>query len=294
MSYTKAGKKITARPRRFGYTAVAIILLVGFVISTFLAACGGETETGRPDEIVATVNGEEIYREEFEQALEQEIMQYAMQGMDLDSEEMSDTLRELERHVLDNYFIIPTLVRQQAEEEGITVTEEEVEERFQEYVAAFGDEEQLLEQMEQVNMTREDIDRDIAVELSIQKYLDHYMDRYLADNPEEVVVKEEIEFTTAELEEYYAQLRSEYSEINELLEEDDPGVPVEQVEAYLQQLEEQYGDLLEEDDFEAIKPLLEEKLRQDRAEQMKEEKVQRAISEHVAELQEESDIERNL
>jgi len=221
-------------------------------------------------------------------------MEYQMQGVDLDSEEMSDTLEELEQHVLDNYFIIPTLIKQKAEEEGITVSSEEVEERYQEYVATFGGEEELLQQLEAVNMTREDIDEDIAHELSIQNYLDYYMEQYLEDNPEEKVVEDEIEVTTEDLEEYYQQLRSDYNEIKELLEEGDPEMPIEQVEAYYELLTEQYGEALEKDDFEAIKPQLEEEIREEMTAQMKEEKLQRVISEHVRKLREQSDIEQNI
>ncbi len=294
MSYLGKKSKNLSAPRKFGYAAAAVIILFGFVMITFLAACDGETGTVQADEVVATVNSEEIYRDDFEQALEQEKMQYEMQGMDLDSEEMADTLRELEQHVLDNYFIIPTLIKQKAEEEGITVSDEEVEARYQEYAESFGGEEALLEQMEAVNMSREDIDEDIATELSIQNYLDYYMDSYLEENPEEKVFKDDIELTTAELEEYYQQLRSEFTEIREMIDEDDPEMPLEQIEFYYEQLIEQYGDILEEDDFEAVKPRLEEEIKEEMAAQMKEEKVQRVLSEHIAELQENSDIEKNI
>ena len=294
MDFVRANSKMSNAPRRYGLLPAAVIILVGFVLITTLVACDEDSAAIQTDQVVATVNGEEIYRDDFEQALEQEKMQYEMQGMDLGSEEMADTLKELEQHVLDNYFIVPTLVKQKAEEEGINVSDEEIEERYQEYVVAFGGEDELLDQLEAANISREDINEDIANELSIQRYLDNYLDEYLEKNPEERVVEEEIELTTAELEEQYQQLRNNYEEIKGLLEEDDPEMPVEQLEMYYEQLKEQYGDLLEEDDFEAIKPQLEEEVREQRAAQMKEEKVQRVLSEHVTELREESDIEQNI
>ncbi len=276
------------------HTSVAVIILAVLVMSAFLVACDGDRTAVQHDEVVATVNGEEIYRNDFEQALEQEKMQYEMQGMDLDSEEMSDTLKEIEQHVLDNYFIVPTLVKQKAEEEGITVNELDIEERYQEYVVAFGGEEELLEQLEAANMSHEGIKEDIANELSIQLYLDYYLTEYLEANSEERVVAEEIELTTSELEEQYQQLRNDYDEIKGLLEEDDPEVPLEQLEMYYEQLKEQYGVLLEEDDFEAIKPQLEEEMKEQIAAQMKEEKLQRVFIEHITKLREESDIEKHI
>jgi len=285
------------------YTAIAIIVVL---VSVFLIACGNGEDMAQPEEVVdqdavaengevvAIVNGEEIYRAELDQAIEQEMMQYQMQGIDPESDEMVEMIDELEEQVLENYFIIPTMVRQKAEEEGITVSEEEVEARFQEYAEAFGGEEALLDQMAQVNMSREDIDQDIVRELTVQNYLDQYMEEYLEENPEERVVEEEIELTTAELEEHYEQLRAEYLEVQEMLEEEDPEMPLEQIEMYYQQLVEHYGEALEEDDFEAIKPQLEEEIKQQMAEDMKEEKVQRVLSELVSELREESDIEIDL
>ena len=285
------------------YTAIAIIVVL---VSVFLIACGNGEDMAQPEEVVdqdavaengevvAIVNGEEIYRAELDQAIEQEMMQYQMQGIDPESDEMVEMIDELEEQVLENYFIIPTMVRQKAEEEGITISEEEVEARFQEYAEAFGGEEALLDQMAQVNMSREDIDQDIVRELTVQNYLDQYMEEYLEENPEERVVEEEIELTTAELEEHYEQLRAEYLEVQEMLEEEDPEMPLEQIEMYYQQLVEHYGEALEEDDFEAIKPQLEEEIKQQMAEGMKEEKVQRVLSELVSELREESDIEIDL
>ncbi len=294
MNFVRANSKMSNTFRKYGLLPAAVIILVGFVLITFLVACDEDSATPQADQVVATVNGEEIYRDDFEQALEQEKMQYEMQGMDLDSEEMADSLKELEQHVLDNYFIVPTLIKQKAEEEGITASDEEIEERYQEYVTAFGGEDELLEQLEAANMSRADINEDIALELSIQNYLDYYMEQYLEENPEEKVVEDEIEVTAEELEEHYQQLRSDYKEIKELLEEGDPEMPIEQIEAYYELLTEQYGDSLEKDDFESIKLQLEEEIREEVTAQMKEEKLQRVISEHVRKLREQSDIEQSI
>ncbi len=295
MSSGRKNNVNVSAPRKGANIAIiAVIVLVGLALSAVLVGCNGETGISQGEEIIATVNGEEITREEFAKALEQEKMQYQMQGIDLDSEEMAETLQELEQHVLDNHFIIPMLVIQQAEKEGIIVSDEEIEERYQEYVTAFGGEEELLEQMEAADMNRSDLDNEIIRELSIQKYLEHYMDNYLDRNPEERVIEEEIEIARAEVEEYYAQIMEEINELKELMEADDPNIPMEQVEMYFQQLEDLYGDILEEDHPEEIMVQLEAEMREQRAAQMKEEKVQRVIMNHISDLQEKSDIEKNI
>lgn len=281
-------------PRKKGSITIAIVLLVGLALSTSLFGCDGETGISQGEEVIATVNGEEITKEEFAQAIEQEKIQYQMQGIDLDSEEMASTLKELEQQVLDNYFIIPMLITQQAEKEGITISDEEIEERYQEYVTAFGGEEELLEQMELANMSRSKLDDDIVRELSIQNYLEQYMDKYLEENPGERIIEEEIEIERAELEAYYEQIINEIYELKELMEADDPDIPMEQVEMYFLQLEELYGDILEEEYSEEAMLQLEKEMREQRAFQMKEEKVQRVILEHISNLKENSDIEINI
>lgn len=281
-------------PRKKGSITIAIVLLIGLALSTSLFGCDGETGISQGEEVIATVNGEEITKEEFAQAIEQEKIQYQMQGIDLDSEEMASTLKELEQQVLDNYFIIPMLITQQAEKEGITISDEEIEERYQEYVTAFGGEEELLEQMELANISRSKLDDDIVRELSIQNYLEQYMDKYLEENPGERIIEEEIEIERAELEAYYEQIINEIYELKELMEADDPDIPMEQVEMYFLQLEELYGDILEEEYSEEAMLQLEKEMREQRAFQMKEEKVQRVILEHISNLKENSDIEINI
>jgi len=289
----KNNTKLSA-PRRKGSITIAIVFLVGLALSAALIGCDGETGISQGEEVIATVNGEEITKEEFAQAIEREKMQYQMQGIDLDSEEMAATLKELEQQVLDNYFIIPMLITQQAEKEGITISDEEIEERYQEYVTAFGGEEELLEQMEVANMTRSKLNDDIVRELSIQNYLEQYMDKYLEENPGERIIEEEIEIERAELEAYYEQIINEINELKELMEAEDPDIPMEQVEMYFLQLEELYGDILEEEYSEEAMLQLEKEMREQRAFQMKEEKVQRVILEHISNLKENSDIKINI
>ncbi len=253
-------------------------------------------DSEEPDEkkdIVATVNDEIVTRAEFEQALKQQIMQYQMQGMDLESEDMSDQLRELEEQVLENYFITPILLEQKALEEGIEVSETEVEERYQDYVAQFGGEEQLIEQMEQMNLSRDDLNAEIVQELTLQKYLEQYLDTYLEENPGEKIVEEDIEITAEEMKEQYRQLQEDYARLHEMIEDDDPEIPSEQVEMQIEQVEEQYGYLLE-NDFEDIVPELEEEMRRDIAAGERHQKEQRILMAHIEELREKGEIEKNL
>ncbi len=255
---------------------------------------GEETQNGEvslSEGVVATVNGEEISAEDYEQALGQEKMQLQMQGVNFESPEMADALEQLEMQVLENYFIIPTLLNQKAEEEGIIVEDEDIEERYRQYTDTFGGEEALLEQMEAVGLSRAELDRDIKRELTIQFYMDQYLEAYLEENPAERIAKEEIVVDPAEVEGHVQQLLGDYGQLKELLESDDPEIPREQVEHYFEQIEAQYGDLLERGNADEIMPVVEAELKEFKAEQMKEEKVQRVFLEHIEELRESAIIE---
>lgn len=293
----KENVKITGVSRKTLYIAAAGIIIAAVGIAFALGAFEGiidSAEAPEDEDAVATVNGETISRVEFEQALEQEKMQYQMQGIDLDSEEMSGMLSELENQVLNNYFVIPILLEKQAEAADINIDEDEIEERYQDYVAQFGGEEQLKEQMAAVDLSRDDLDQDIIRELTITKYIEQYLEDYYEDNPDEVVDEASIDLSDEQVEEQYQQLLNHYNNLKEMLEEDDPDMPREQLEAQLLQIEDQYGEMLEEDDYESIKPVLKEEILERRIAQEKQAKEQQILTDHFEKLREESDIEINF
>jgi len=284
--------------RKTVYIAVAAVAVIGLGIAAMLGVFGDLTEPGEVadnGEIVATVNGEEVTRAEFNQVLEQQKMQYEMQqGVDLDSEEMSDMLNQLKEHVLEQHFAVPILLEQKAKEMDIDVGEEEIEERYQEYATQFGGEDALEEQMASLEITREELDQDIIRELTIHNYIERYLEEYLEENPEERIDQDDIELSTEEVENQYQQLLSQHERISEMLEEEDPDMPREQLEMQLSQLEEQYGHILEADSFEEIEADLEKEMAEERITRERQEKETRILMEHIDELLEDSEIETNF
>ncbi|MFO8191826.1 MAG: SurA N-terminal domain-containing protein [Bacillota bacterium] len=273
---------------------ISFLLAVTLFAALTLSSCAGDEATAVNDEIAATVNGEKISREEFEQALEEEKNQYLAQGIDLDSPESEDMAGELEEQVLYSYFVYPMLLEQKALDEGLTVSEEKIDDRYQEYAAAFGGEEKLLEEVEASGMDRDSVYDDITRELMIENYLDRYLETYLEDNPSEQITEDDVSVSEEEVRDYYEQLQAEYQELQKLLETDDTQMPKEQVEAYYNQIEEEYGELLEENDFEIVKNSLEEILLSQRMEQLKGEQEQTIIMDHIQKLEDESTIELNI
>ncbi len=283
--------------RKTLYLAIAAIAVVGIGIAAMLGLFGdltGPEEAAANGEVIATVNGEEVTRAEFEQALEQEKMQYEMQGIDLDSEEMSEMLRELEEHVLENYFVVPILLEQRAREMDITASEEEIEERYQEYATQFGGEEELEEQMAALDLSREELEQDITRELILHNYIDRYLEEYLEDNPDEKIDRDDIELEAEEVENQYQQILDQYNQITEMLEEDDPDMPREQLEMQLSQVEERYGHLLEAESFEDVKEEMEEEMIEERIARQRQEKEQRILMEHIETLLEASEVETDF
>lgn len=215
-------------PRKTLYLIAAALLVVVVAVGASLgfldqplAAFPELFQEEESGEVVATVNGEEIAREELDAMLEQQKQQYQMQGMDMESEEMSDMLVQLERQILDS-LIGNHLMAQAAEEKGISISDEELEEEYQELAAQFGGEEELKQQLEAAGITKEEIKEDIARNLPAQKYLELYMEENLAE--------EELEFSEEELKALYDQ--------------------------YSAQMGEDFGE------FEEVKPQLEQELRQ--------------------------------
>ncbi|WP_332634099.1 SurA N-terminal domain-containing protein [Halalkalibacter flavus] len=162
-----------------------------------LAACGGDEEAA-PEEpvaseepaegeqemdsfidtsdipdVIAIVNGEEVDREIYVSTLEQEAMQLAMQGIDVDSEEGAAYLDQVKDQVLDR-IINSILVTHAANEEGIEATEEEIDMGVTDLMAQFGleSEEQLQELLEAQGVDMEELRSDVAENVKSNKYVE--------------------------------------------------------------------------------------------------------------------------
>ncbi|MCP1662471.1 MULTISPECIES: SurA N-terminal domain-containing protein [Methanocalculus] len=133
---------------------------------------------GADDAAIAVVNGEEIQRSAMVAAEEQELEQLRMMGFDTDAGENQEMMQMLRLQVVDN-LIATTLVSQKAADAGIAVTDEDVQDEYQQLAAQFGGEEQLNTELEQAGMTKEDLQSDIKTQLPINRYLDMYLEENL-------------------------------------------------------------------------------------------------------------------
>jgi hypothetical protein len=138
LAASAAGLSPWRRSRRPLYLSLAAaVVLVALVVGALgltghlgLGADGSETSNGSattesaPDEVLATVGGQEISRRQFDQKIADFAAQYA--GQIPDKTAASDQYRQFEEGVLD-YLITYQLVSRKATALGITVTDQDVE-----------------------------------------------------------------------------------------------------------------------------------------------------------------------
>ncbi|MBM7570277.1 SurA N-terminal domain-containing protein [Aquibacillus albus] len=199
------------------------ILFIAITLSLLLTACGGEeeqeqttdpgteespeqgtdegaeepapavddSETVDENEVVATVNGEEISGQEYNMMYAQTKMMLQQYGQtESDSEQLKEqTLNEL---------INQKLIQQDAKEKGIEVPTEEVDSNIEQIKSQYETDEQFEETLASLQLTEDSLRAQISFEVLLQEYL------------EQTVT--DVEVTDQEVEEYYEQIASQGGE----------------------------------------------------------------------------------
>ncbi len=114
---------------------------------------------------VATVNGVEILRRDFDSSFNQMLQMSADQGVDVTDPEVIEQHRTQAMETLIN----GELLRQAAVEAGYSVTEEEITTRYNEIRDGIGGATELATRMAEINVTEETLRRDIKNEILIQR-----------------------------------------------------------------------------------------------------------------------------
>lgn len=124
-------------------------------------------ESGGRTDLVARVNGQDIALGDFQRQVFEAQHYYVEQGLDPNTEDGQRQLLDLRRQIL-REMIHQVLLEQGAAEAGITVTDEEVAERWAIYVEEFGDEASL----EDHGTTRAEVEATERAALIAGKMLD--------------------------------------------------------------------------------------------------------------------------
>jgi len=136
------------------------------IVTIILGACSGDNSS----EVVATVNGEEILKTDYETELENTKNTYAQQGMNLDDldEEMKE---QIEMSVL-NQLVNTQLVLQTAKEDGIAIEQSEVDSELDAIKSQFEDDKGYEETLEKNKISEDELKVLVKDQLTITKYLD--------------------------------------------------------------------------------------------------------------------------
>lgn len=141
---------------------VIVLALIGAGVYYFLTSKNDVAE-----EVMASVNGVNILKNEFDAQLATALATYTTQG--IDTEDPANLL-QIKTRVLDD-LINNELVRQGIKESGITATEEEVEAEFQKVKEGAGGEEAFQANLKSASTTEEQLRLNIQNQLSTQKYV---------------------------------------------------------------------------------------------------------------------------
>ena len=133
---------------------------------------------------VAVVNGTDIKNEDLTKSIEQFMELARAQGVDTSKEETMVAVRTQALEVLIN----TELLRQSAIEKGLSVTDEEVDERIENIKEELGGEEVLNERMATLGMEADNLREDIKEELLIQALLDQVFAEEAIEVTEEEVM----------------------------------------------------------------------------------------------------------
>lgn len=167
------------------------ILLINLFISLFIfSACSDKDKEVNENDVVVTVNGEEITRSQLNKNITQFLRKY---GLNLQDNNMDQLKRIVESNVI-SFMVEQTLVLQEAKKHHIQVTEEEIEVELENIKSHIPKEMTFEELLELQNYTEEDLREEIKNTLLYNKVMSlKHLD-------------EEIEVTTDEIVHHYEKL----------------------------------------------------------------------------------------
>lgn len=141
----------SVRPRRAG-----VVLLAGMAL---VAGCAGP-----PADAAATVNGTVIPESELERTVRAQMESERSPVAGLEGEERVAQLAELQRQVL-TQLIRVELLRSVAEDRGVEVTPQDVQDRWEQEITFQGDEQALLDLIESIGLTEEEAREQLGVQV---------------------------------------------------------------------------------------------------------------------------------
>lgn len=157
------------RGHKLGLLILVLILSAVLISGCSLVKVNPERAAGQ---VVATVNGVEITQGQIDQRLEGFKNYYTnMDPNFFKSTEGKEILKNYEKQVLDG-LIDYELANQKAAELNISVSQEEVDARYEEIHQVYG--ERLLQYLEEEGMTVEEFKAELKREMIVSKVMEHF------------------------------------------------------------------------------------------------------------------------
>lgn len=149
-----------------------MVTMVAFLFS----ACGvkdtnTEAEETSASSAIAIVNGVEINRERFESILENEKMSREANGDNFETTEGQEQLQELRGFILTD-LIRMELLQQFAKEKEIVVSDEEIDNYFEELYSFYGGEEVFKEQLTSTGYSEDEVRNFVVMDLMTGKIIE--------------------------------------------------------------------------------------------------------------------------
>jgi parvulin-like peptidyl-prolyl isomerase len=137
---------------------------------------------GDKDISVASVNNESITQTALDNFILQQEAGYQSQGLDISDPEQ---LKEAKKQALET-LVNQALLLQAATDDGVIITDEEINNGYDSTVAQFESDEALQTALVESNLTIELLKENILTQLTIQKYLEPRVDENVTISEEEI------------------------------------------------------------------------------------------------------------
>ncbi|KIY23085.1 SurA N-terminal domain-containing protein [Mesobacillus subterraneus] len=163
------------------------ILLLSIAVLV-LGACSNNDSTKQNAEkettgdVVATVDGKDISKKDYDKELESMKATYEQQGMTADQMD-SKMLADLEQSVLDQ-MINAELLLQAAEKDGVSVEQKELDAELEKIKTNFADEKQYEDALKQNELTEKELMAQLKKQMTVIQYLDSKIGKVEASDEE--------------------------------------------------------------------------------------------------------------
>ena len=117
--------------------------------------------------VVATVNGEDVSRDDFMQSYNQALASAKQQGLDPTKSTIQSEIQKQAMTVVVN----TVLMMQAAQKEGYTASADEIQKQFDQIKQQFGGEDQMKAALQKSGLTEDAVKADLKKQIIVEKYL---------------------------------------------------------------------------------------------------------------------------